>query len=161
MSRLIIVATVALLAAVSVSPRAEANGFDETSGTFQLHFGPEILVDGSSAIAVEGEISDSGEGPWTGTISGWLTLTESHRDCGYDYVGEWTITRGNATSLVERVKGTLIFCPIIVGEPHLFGSSRAQSAENGKIVGFRSFDGDLNAAVDAVSGTWNGRFRTD
>ncbi len=160
MSRLFIVAAVALLAAVSVSPRAEANGFDETSGTFQLHFGPENLLDGSSAIAVEGEISDSGGGPWTGTISGWLAPDRGGSGC--DYRGEWTITRDNATAVVERVEVSVESCSgVVPGIPHLFGSSRAQSAENGKIVGFRSFDGVLNVAFDAVSGTWNGRFRTD
>ena len=161
MSRLFIVVAVAVLAAVSVSPQAEANGFDETFGTFQLHFGPEIPVDGSSAIAVEGEITDSGGGPWTGTISGSLTLIESHRECGYDYVGEWTITRENATPLVERVKGTLIFCPIIAGEPHLFGSSRSQALDSGKIIGFRSFDGGLSGSFDTFAGTWSGRFRVN
>ena len=160
MSRLFIVAAVALLAAVSVSPQAEANGFDETFGTFQLHFGPEILVDGSSAIAVEGEITDSGGGPWTGTISGWLAPDRGRWGC--DYRGEWTITRENATAVVERVEVSVESCSgVVVGIPHLFGSSRAQSAENGKIVGFRSFDGDLNASFDAVSGTWNGRFRVN
>ena len=161
MTKLVILTALALLAAVYVSPTAEAKGFSDTAGTFQLQLGPATEVDGVFIIPIKGEITDLGGGPWTGSISGSLTLTESHRECGYDYyVGEWTITRGNATPLVERVKGTLISCPVFVG-PHLFGSSRAHGPDSGKIIGFRSFDGGVSGSFDTFAGTWSGRFRVN
>ena len=159
MTRILILAALALLAVVSVSPNAEAKGFGDTSGSFQLQLGPATEVDGVFIIPIEGEITDLGGGPWTGSVSGSLTFTKSAWKCDYD--GEWIITRDNATPLVERVKGTLTQCIVVAGEgPHLFGSSRAKIPARGTIIGFRSFDGGVSIS-DTFTGTWSGRFRVN
>jgi hypothetical protein len=150
----------ALLPFVSVSPAAASRGFAQTSGTFEFQLGPAAVVDGLLAIPVEGQIADLGGGPWTGSVSGSLTFTKGARLC--DYVGEWTITRQNAAPLRERVKGALTGCTgVAVGEPHLFGSSRAHGQDSGKIIGFRTFDGGITASFDTFAGTWSGRSRTN
>ena len=158
MSRLLILTVLALLAVVLASSTAQAKGFDETSGTFEFQLGPAVEVDGFLVISVQGEIDDLGGGPWTGTVSGSLIFTNSAKLC--DYVGEWTIARENAAPLMERVKGTLTQFVFAEG-PYLSGSSRTQSPDSGKIVGFRSFDGGISGSLDTFAGTWSGRFRVN